>query len=124
MEPGILSIVPIVLTIGLAIWTRNVILSLFTGLLSGVLIISGGNPVVALKSTIGEYIIPRLLDSYNAGIIVLLVFIGGFVTLLEKSGGAEAFAERWQILLTPDVKLSWQHGLAVFWYFSQNLAHL
>ena len=27
----------------------------------------------------------QLLDSYNAGIIVLLVFIGGFVTLIEKS---------------------------------------
>ena len=84
MDANILSIVPIVLTIGLAIWTKNVIVSLFTGLFTGVLIISAGQPVTALKATIGEYIIPRLLDSYNAGIIVLLVFIGGFVTLLEK----------------------------------------
>ena len=92
LDANILSIVPIVLTIGLAIWTRNVILSLFTGLLAGALIIAKGHPVVALKATIGEYIIPRFLDSYNAGIVVLLVFIGGFVTLLERSGGAEAFA--------------------------------
>ena len=80
MDASILSIVPIVLTIGLAVWTKNVILSLFTGLFCSVLIICGGNPVSALTTSIGEYIIPRFLDSYNAGIIVLLAFIGGFVT--------------------------------------------
>lgn len=53
MDANILSIVPIVLTIGLAIWTKNVIVSLFTGLFTGVLIISAGQPVTALKATIG-----------------------------------------------------------------------
>ena len=117
MDASILSIVPIVLTIGLAIWTRNVILSLFTGLLSGVLIICGGNPVSAMKATIGEYIIPRLLDSYNAGIIVLLVFIGGFVTLLEKSGGAEAFARKVANFIDTRCKTqlaAWVGGILVF----------
>lgn len=117
MEVGILSIVPIVLTIALAIWTRNVILSLFTGLLCGALIICGGNPVEALKATVGEYIIPRLLDSYNAGIIVLLVFIGGFVTLLEKSGGAEAFARKVANFIDTRCKTqiaAWIGGILVF----------
>lgn len=89
---GILSIVPIIVTIGMVLWTKNVILSLFTGVFSGALIVCNYAPMEALKSTIGDYIIPRLMDSYNAGIMVLLVFIGGFVTLLEKSGGAHAFA--------------------------------
>lgn len=117
MDANILSIVPIVLTIGLAIWTRNVILSLFTGLLSGALIIAGGNPVDAFKATIGEYIIPRFLDSYNAGIIVLLVFIGGFVTLLEKSGGAEAFARKVANFINTRCKTqiaAWIGGILVF----------
>ena len=117
MDVGILSIIPIVLTIGLAIWTRNVILSLFVGLLSGVLIICGGNPVAALTATIGEYVIPRLLDSYNAGIIVLLVFIGGFVTLLEKSGGAEAFARKVANFIDTRCKTqlaAWVGGILVF----------
>lgn len=89
---GALSLIPVVLTIVLVLWSKNVCISLFTGLFSGAMIVCGGMPMEALKTTIGEYIIPRLVDSYNAGIIVLLVFIGGFVTLLEKSGGAEAFA--------------------------------
>ena len=117
MDANILSILPIVLTIGLAILTRNVIVSLFTGLLCGALIISHGNPVTALTSTIGEYIIPRLLDSYNAGIIVLLVFIGGFVTLLEKSGGAEAFARKVAGFIDTRCKTqlsAWLGGILVF----------
>ena len=117
MDVGIVSIIPIILTIGLAIWTKNVILSLFTGLLCGVLIISGGNPVLALKATIGDYVIPRLLDSYNAGIIVLLVFIGGFVTLLEKSGGAEAFARKVANFIDTRCKTqlaAWLGGILVF----------
>ena len=117
MDMGIVSIIPIILTIGLAIWTKNVILSLFTGLLCGVLIISGGNPVLALQATIGEYVIPRLLDSYNAGIIVLLVFIGGFVTLLEKSGGAEAFARKVANFIDTRCKTqlaAWLGGILVF----------
>lgn len=117
MDTSILSIVPIILTISLAIGTRNVILSLFTGLLSGALIVAKGNPVVALKATIGEYIIPRFLDSYNAGIIVLLVFIGGFVTLLEKSGGAEAFARKVANFIDTRCKTqiaAWIGGILVF----------
>lgn len=117
MDANILSILPIALTIGLAILTRNVIVSLFTGLLCGALILSHGNPVTALTSTVGEYIIPRLLDSYNAGIIVLLVFIGGFVTLLEKSGGAEAFARKVAGFIDTRCKTqlsAWLGGILVF----------
>lgn len=117
MDANVLSVVPIVLTIGLAIKTRNVILSLFTGLLSGALIIAKGHPIVALKATIGEYIIPRFLDSYNAGIIVLLVFIGGFVTLLEKSGGAEVFARKVANFIDTRCKTqiaAWIGGILVF----------
>ncbi|MBQ7284062.1 MAG: sodium:proton exchanger [Oscillospiraceae bacterium] len=89
---GILSLIPIIVTIGLVLWTKNVLVSLFAGVFSGALIICNYAPMEALKATIGDYIIPRLMDSYNAGIMVLLVFIGGFVTLLEKSGGAQSFA--------------------------------
>ena len=92
METSILSLIPIILTIGLAIKTRNVLVSLFAGVFSGVLILSAGHPITAVKSMIGDYVMAQLLDSYNAGIIVLLVFIGGFVALIEKSVGAEAFS--------------------------------
>ena len=31
-----------------------------------------------------EHLVPELTDSYNAGVLVLLSFIGGFVALMEK----------------------------------------
>lgn len=114
---GILSIVPILLTIGLAIKTRNVVMALTVGLFSGVLIQVGGNPVTATTSLIGDYLFMQLQDSYNAGIIILLVFIGGFVTLIEKSGGAEAFARSVAGLVNNRCKAqlaAWVGGIAVF----------
>lgn len=117
METSILSLIPIVLTIGLAIKTRNVLVSLFAGVFSGVLILSAGHPITAVKSMVGDYVMAQLLDSYNAGIIVLLVFIGGFVTLIEKSGGAEAFARCVAHFVNTRCKTqiaAWIAGIAVF----------
>lgn len=114
---GILSIIPIILTIGLAVKTRNVIVALATGLFTGTLILSGGNPIAATTSMVGDYLFMQLQDSYNAGIIILLVFIGGFVTLIEQSGGAEAFARKVAGLVNNRCKAqvaAWIGGIAVF----------
>ncbi|MBE6894664.1 MAG: sodium:proton exchanger [Ruminococcaceae bacterium] len=114
---GILSMVPIIVTIGLVLWTKNVLVSLFAGVFSGALIICNYAPMEALKATIGDYIIPRLMDSYNAGIMVLLVFIGGFVTLLEKSGGAQSFAASVARFVNTRCKTqlaAWLGGIIIF----------
>lgn len=114
---GVLSIVPIILTVGLAIKTRNVVMALTVGLFSGVLIQVGGNPVTATTSMVGDYLFAQLQDGYNAGIIILLVFIGGFVTLIERSGGAEAFAKSVAGLVNNRRKAqvaAWVGGVAVF----------
>ena len=93
MDYGILSLLPPVIAVFLAIKTRNVILSLFWGGLSGVLLFTHGNPFTAVQSMIGDYLFVQLTDSYNAGVIVLVIFIGGFIKLMEKSGGAQAFGQ-------------------------------
>ncbi len=89
---GLISLIPPIVAVILAIITKNVIISLFSGVFIGVLILVGGNPLEATMSTIGNYIYPQLSDGYNAGIIVLLFFIGGFVALMENSGGGAALA--------------------------------
>lgn len=117
MESNILSLIPIIITIGLAIATKNVLVSLFTGVLSGALLLTGGHPIAAMKSMIGDYILVQIMDSYNAGIILLLVFIGGFVTLVEKSGGAEAFARSVANFVNTRCKTqiaAWLGGILVF----------
>ena len=77
----------------MAIKSKNVILSLFCGGFVGTMIFASGNPFLATKSIIGDYLFVQLTDSYNAGVIVLVIFIGGFIKLMEKSGGAQAFSK-------------------------------
>jgi len=90
---GIVSLIPPIIAVILAMITKNVIVSLFSGVFIGVLILAGGNPLEATMQTIETYIYPRLGDGYNTGVLVLLFFIGGFVALMENSGGGAALAQ-------------------------------
>ena len=92
MNYGWLSLLPPIVAVVMAIRSRNVILSLFCGGFVGTMIFCTGNPFLAVKSMIGDYFFVQLTDSYNAGVIVLVIFIGGFIKLMEKSGGAQAFS--------------------------------
>lgn len=114
---GILSLLPPLLAIVIAIWTKNVIISLFSASLVGVLVLANYNPIVSIKSLIGDYFFVQLTDSYNAGVLVLLVFIGGFIALIEKSGGAHAFAKKVTVFINtkPKAQLSaWLGGILIF----------
>lgn len=114
---GLLSLIPPILAIIIAIVTKNVIISLFLGNLIGILILSNGMFMTAIKSMIGDYYFVQLTDSYNAGVLVLLVFIGGFVALMEKSGGATAFADKASKFINTKVKTqlaAWIGGIIIF----------
>jgi len=106
---GVWSILPIVVAIACAVVTRQVILALFLGVYVGVLTIEGGHPLAALTSLIRDYLVVQLTDAYNVGVLVLLAFIGGFVALMERSGGATAFARN--VSTYPGRgKLYWPHS--------------
>lgn len=64
----------------LAIASKNVILSLFFGGLTGALIFCGGNPFAAVHSMIGDYFFVQLTDSYNAGVIAFVCYLVAGVT--------------------------------------------
>lgn len=114
---GILSLIPPLLAILLAIITRNVLISLFTSVYIGVLILVGGRPLEATLTTIGDFLFPQLTDSYNAAVLVLLFFIGGFVGLMEKSGGGAALAAKASKFINTRVKAqigAWIGGIIIF----------
>ena len=50
--------------------------------------LNGAAPLAAMSQMVIEHLVPELTDSYNAGVLVLLAFIGGFVGLMEKVGVA------------------------------------
>ena len=55
MNYGLLSLLPPVVAVILAIWSKNVILSLFCGGFVGAMIFCGRNPFAAVHSMIGDY---------------------------------------------------------------------
>lgn len=114
---GWISLIPAFIAVVLALISKNVILSLFMGALSGIVILQKGAPIASVQTFIGDYLFVQLTDSYNAGVLVLLVFIGGFVALVEKSGGAGAFAEKVIHVLNTRVKTqvsAWLGGILIF----------
>ena len=96
---GIITIVPPLLAIVLAFITKNVVVSLFLGILSGSLILqirSGMNFLPSLVFAFMDLIsrcLNSLADPWNAGIILQVLCIGGVINLVGKMGGAKAVAE-------------------------------
>ncbi len=88
-----LSLIPPIIAIGLALLFKEVITSLFIGILSGALIITGldwesiAYYIKALLRTIDTYILKALTDSSHISIILFSLLIGGMVALISKNGG-------------------------------------
>lgn len=117
MNYGWLSLLPPIVAVVMAIKSKNVILSLFCGGFVGTMIFCMGNPFLAVKSMIGDYFFVQLTDSYNAGVIVLVIFIGGFIKLMEKSGGAQAFSKFVYRFVNTGLKAqmcAWAGGILIF----------
>ena len=116
-DPSAISLIPIIITLSLSLYTRNVIIGLFSGVFVGVLMLNGLNPFTGLATMVTDHIVPELTDSYNAGVLVLLAFIGGFVALMERSGGGAAFAEsinNWVKNKVQAQLTAWFGGIAIF----------
>jgi len=115
-EFGILSLLPPLVAIILAIWTKRVILALFAGVWIGGVMVSGWNPIAGTTQTL-DWIVGNAIDDWNAKILLFDFLIGAGVGLIYKSGGAMAIAKA----LTKTVRTSraaslmgWLLGVLVF----------
>ena len=90
MEFGILSIVPPIVAIALALITKEVITSLLIGILSGGLIYTGGNIIAALE-TVFDLMGTKLGD--NALMLVFLTMLGSLVMVMNMAGGSFAYGK-------------------------------
>lgn len=116
-QTDISSLLPIIITLVLSLTTRNVVIGLFAGVLTGVFMLNGLQPLDAFGIMVKDHLVPQLTDGYNAGVLVLLVFIGGFVALMEQSGGGQAFAERVTHWISTKCKAqlsAWFGGIFIF----------
>jgi len=96
---GVLTLIPPAVAIILAFTTRNVIFSLFMGIFSGTFLlnISGANIFGSFYHAfvdLVEKMIGSMADSWNAGIILQVLTIGGLIAVITKMGGPRAIAEK------------------------------
>lgn len=117
-----LTLIPPIVSIFLAFITKNVVISLFIGILSGSFLLSlnSTNLLLALPQGFIDFIyraLNSLADPWNAGIILQVLAIGGVIHLVAKMGGAKAIA----ISLADKAKsskgtqvITWFLGLLVF----------
>ncbi|ACM56966.1 Na+/H+ antiporter NhaC family protein [Halorubrum lacusprofundi] len=112
---GAISLVPPLLAIVLAIVTRKPILSLFLGIWSGGVIFTTSHGVAQtldwLVSSIGE-------STFNAKIMLIVLFLGAGVALIWRLGGANAIANTVTSSLDTQRKVggaTWLFGM--LWFF-------
>ena len=116
-EPSIVSLIPVLVTLVVALSLRNVLVGLFCGVLAGVALVADTSLLLFIPTLVKSYIVPEVAESYNASVLVLLAFIGGFVKLIEFSGGGTAFARtaaRWVNGKTRAQLASWLGGIMIF----------
>lgn len=92
MQYGFWSVVPPLLTIVLALVTKNVFISLLIGIFTSCMVLCGGSPLTGLNDTFYSFI--HTFES-NGNTITLISFllIGALIYLIERSGGVEGFTE-------------------------------
>ena len=85
---GILSLVPLVLTLILAFWKKDAVFALFIGCISGVLLL-GMDPAFGFTALAEE----ALGNADFIWVLLIQVFIGIMIAFFMKAGVVKAFAE-------------------------------
>lgn len=93
MDYGFVCLIPPIITILLALWSKQTILSLIIGVWVGSTIINGFNPFIGFLKIFSDYVIPSIGNEYNAGLLLLVTLAGGMMAILRDTGGAQAFAK-------------------------------
>jgi len=123
IDYGFLSIVPPLLTIAVALYTKNVLIALIVGIASGSFIIVDFDPFDMMLNAIEEQVLAEFTNGTQSQVIITMMVIGGFVKLLEVSGGAKAFAQKMLSIVSTRARaqlLAWVSGLGIFFTDSGN----
>ncbi|MBE7004196.1 MAG: Na+/H+ antiporter NhaC family protein [Ruminococcaceae bacterium] len=92
----IISLLPPIIAIALALITKEVYSSLFIGILVGGMMYSGFSFSGTLEHVFVNGMVGSLTDGWNVGILVFLVILGAIVMLMNRAGGSAAFG-RWSV---------------------------
>ncbi len=115
---GWIVLLPPLVAIGLALWTRQVFLSLVAGLWVGTTILAGGNPLGGLAQ-MAEVMVAVFAEPSNTKILLFSLLVGGLIALVQVSGGVAAFVRIVQRAGLAKTRrgvelLAWVTGLLIF----------
>jgi len=93
-EPTWLSLLPAIVTIGLAFATRHVLPALFAGVLTGSVLLYAQSGQLADLNPITRLFLPSIgSESYAQILLIYLWCLGGLIGLWSRTGAARHFAE-------------------------------
>lgn len=113
---GLWGIIPPLLAIIFALITKEVIISLFVGVLSGTLIVAYGNPFLAL-TILTDKLADMISDSWNIRILLFCALMGAFIGMFAKTGATKAFgiwASKFLKTKRSVLLFTWFFGLLIF----------
>ena len=117
-DPTWISLLPPVLAIVLAIWTKQVYLSLAGGLWLAWTIVSGWNPLTGLSAAI-QGTVDVFGSDGDARAIMFTIAIGALIATVEASGGVRGFVlflerNKWVNSSKRAQLLAWATGVVIF----------
>ena len=117
-DPGWYSVLPPVIAIVLAIWSKQVILSLFAGIWMGHTLLNQFNPLTGITRGL-DGVIDVFTDPGDARVIIFTLLIGSLIATIERSGGIRGFVHyletrRWVHNGFRAQLLAWMTGLVIF----------
>ncbi len=90
MELGFLSVIAPVITLTLALVSKNVFMALFIGVFLGKIILSDFNLVAGMDNALYT-LVGQFASTSNTIVIFSILMLGGLITLIEESGGINGF---------------------------------
>ena len=117
-EPTWISVLPPVLAIVLAIWSKQVILSLSAGIWMGHTLLNQFNPLSGIGKGL-DGIINVFANPGDTRVLVFTILIGPLIATIEQSGGVRGFvhyleSRRWVHNGVRAQVLAWATGLVIF----------
>lgn len=115
--PGLLSLLPPILAIVLALTLREVLLALFCGIWLGATFLNNYNPLLGLMQALDTHLITSLSDSSHVAIVMFSLTLGGMVGVISRSGGTQGIVmkiSRWADSPRGGQIATWLMGVLIF----------
>ena len=116
-DPNVFSLAPVLLAIGLALWTRQVIISLGSGVLLAALILCDLQPWSAIVYVVDPLLLDAIADRDHVKVMLFTLLVAATLEVVSKGRGTHALVG----LLTRKANTresgqvaTWSAGMLVF----------